>query len=130
MFLIFSFHCSAIVTSSNIPLVYLISPLLNRSLFKGLMPPMSFTESSRYSLKKSTIDGRTEIYLTPLELLDRLSKLRRAVIETAGPSGATLQVLQEAQQAMGLEEELSELQRRQKPDHQRVERLCRKVARN
>ncbi len=54
------------------------------TLFKGLMPPMSFTESSRYSLKKSTIDGRTEIYLTPLELLDRLSKLRRAVIETAG----------------------------------------------
>ncbi len=82
-----------------------------------------------YSLKKPTIDGRTEIYLTPLELLVRLSKLitpprvhkhrycgvlapnaklRRAVIETAGPSGATLQVLQEAQQAMGLEEELSE----------------------
>ena len=28
-----------------------------------------------YSLNKPTIDGRTEIYLTPLELLDRLSKL-------------------------------------------------------
>ncbi len=28
-----------------------------------------------YSLKKPTIDGRTELYLTPLELLDRLSKL-------------------------------------------------------
>jgi len=63
-----------------------------------------------YSLKKPTVDGRTEIYLTPRELLDRLSqlitpprvhkhrycgvlapkaKLRRAVIETAGPSGAT-----------------------------------------
>ena len=32
------------------------------------------------------------------------AKLRRAVIETAGPAGATLQVLQEAQQKMGLEE--------------------------
>jgi len=82
-----------------------------------------------YSLKKPTVDGRTEIYLTPLELLDRLSllitpprvhkhrycgvlapnaKLRRAVIETAGPSGATLQVLQQAQQAMGLQEGLPE----------------------
>jgi hypothetical protein len=30
------------------------------------------------------------------------------VFELAGPSVATLQVLQEAQQAMGLEEELSE----------------------
>ncbi|MFT5233051.1 MAG: hypothetical protein ACI9UQ_001080 [Candidatus Krumholzibacteriia bacterium] len=30
------------------------------------------------------------------------------MIESAGPSGATLQVLQEAQQAMGLEEESSE----------------------
>jgi len=30
------------------------------------------------------------------------------VIETAGPSGATLQVLREAQQAMGLQEGLSE----------------------
>ena len=29
-------------------------------------------------------------------------------MESAGPSGATLQVLQEAQQAMGLEEEPSE----------------------
>lgn len=78
-----------------------------------------------YSLKKPTIDGRTEIYLTPLELLDRLSKLitpprvhkhrycgilapnanlRQAVIESAGPAGATLKVLQEAQQSMGLEE--------------------------
>ena len=71
------------------------------------------------------MDGRTEIYLTPLELLDRLAqlitpprihkhrycgvlapnaKLRQAVIETAGPAGATLQVLQEAPRQMGLEE--------------------------
>ena len=82
-----------------------------------------------YSLKKPTIDGRTELYLTPLDLLDRLAKLvtpprvhkhrycgvlapnaklRRAVIETAGPAGATLQVLQDAQQKMGLEEGLTE----------------------
>lgn len=86
-------------------------------------------ERPDYSLKKPTADGRTELDLMPLELLDRLSylitpprvhkhryygvlspnaKLRRAVIETAGPSGVTLQVLQEAQQAMGLEEGLPE----------------------
>ena len=72
-----------------------------------------------------TIDGRTELYLTPLELLDRLSalvtpprvhkhrycgvlapnaSLRRAVIASAGPAGATLQLLSEARQEMGLEE--------------------------
>ncbi len=71
------------------------------------------------------MDGRTEIYLTPLELLDRLAKLitpprihkhrycgvlapiatlRQAVIESAGPAGTTLQVLQEAQRQMRLEE--------------------------
>ena len=82
-----------------------------------------------YSLKKPTFDGRTELYLTPLELLDRLAKLitpprihkhrycgvlapnaklRKAVIETAGPAGATLQALQEAQQKMGLEESVTE----------------------
>ena len=82
-----------------------------------------------YSLKKPTIDGRTELYLTPLELLDRLAKLitpprihkhrycgvlapnaklRKAVIETAGPAGATLQLLQDAQQKMGLEEAVTE----------------------
>ena len=63
--------------------------------------------------------------LTPLELLDRLSKLitpprvhkhrycgvlapnaklRRAVVETAGPSGATLQLLTEARDKMELSE--------------------------
>jgi len=26
-----------------------------------------------YSLRKATVDGRTELYLTPLELLDRLA---------------------------------------------------------
>ncbi|MBU8871296.1 MAG: transposase, partial [Gemmatimonadales bacterium] len=74
-------------------------------------------ETLVYSLPKPTIDGKTELVLTPLELLDRLSKLitpprihkhrycgvlapnaklRKAVIETAGPSGATLQLLTEA----------------------------------
>jgi len=82
-----------------------------------------------YSLKKPTLDGRTELYLTPPDLLDRLAKLitpprihkhrycgvlapnaklRQAVIASAGPSGATLQVLQEAEQKMGLQEEQPE----------------------
>jgi hypothetical protein len=74
-------------------------------------------------LRKPTLDGRTELVLTPLELLDRLAhlvtpprihkhrycgvlapnaKLRRAVTESAGPAGATLQLLQEARDKMGL----------------------------
>ena len=36
------------------------------------------------------------------------AKLRQAVIASAGPSGATLQVLQEAEQKMGLQEEQPE----------------------
>jgi len=95
-------------------------------------PPLSQERLGRlnaetlvYSLRKPTIDGRTELTLTPLELLDRLArlvtpprihkhrycgvlapnaKLRREVIESAGPAGATLQVLQEAQGKMGLGE--------------------------
>ncbi len=76
-----------------------------------------------YQLRKPTVDGRTELYLTPLELLDRLgqlvtpprihkhrycgvlapnARLRQAVIQTAGPSGATLQLLQQASGQMGL----------------------------
>ena len=76
-----------------------------------------------YQLRKPTLDGRTELYLTPLELLDRLSRLitpprihkhrdcgvlapnarlRLAVIQTAGPAGATLQLLKEASCQMGL----------------------------
>ena len=63
------------------------------------------------------------LILTPLELLDRLAhlvtpprihkhrycgvlapnaKLRRAVIESAGPAGATLQLLEDAREQMGL----------------------------
>jgi hypothetical protein len=78
-----------------------------------------------YSLRKPTLDGRRELILTPLELLERLSKLvtpprvhkhrycgvlapnanlRQAVIESAGPSGATLKILQEARRQMGLED--------------------------
>ncbi len=94
-------------------------------------PPLSQERLGRlndetlvYSLRKPTMDGRTELVLTPLELLDRLSKLitpprvhkhrycgvlapnarlRQAVIESAGPSGATLQILQQAQQKMNLQ---------------------------
>ena len=36
------------------------------------------------------------------------ARLRQAVIASAGPAGATLQVLQEAEQKMGLQEEQSE----------------------
>jgi hypothetical protein len=78
-----------------------------------------------YRLRKPTIDGRTELILTPLELLDRLAylvtpprihkhryygvlapnaNLRRAVTASAGPAGATLQILEEARQKMGLPE--------------------------
>ena len=93
-------------------------------------PPLSQERLGRldderlvYSLRKPTLDGRRELILTPLELLDRLAqlvtpprrhkhryygvlasnaRLRRAVTETAGPAGATLQLLQEARQQMGL----------------------------
>ncbi len=93
-------------------------------------PPLSQERLGRlndetlvYSLRKPTLDGRTELILTPLELLDRLAhlvtpprihkhrycgvlapnaKLRRAVIESAGPAGATLQLLEDAREKMGL----------------------------
>ena len=78
-----------------------------------------------YHLRKPTVDGHTELVLTPLELLDRLSqlitpprlhkhrycgvlaphaKLRRAVIASAGPAAATLQLLEQASAKMGLQE--------------------------
>jgi hypothetical protein len=78
-----------------------------------------------YSLRRPTVDGRTELILTPLELLDRLAhlvtpprihkhrycgvlapnaKLRRAVTASAGPAGATLQVIEQARGKMGLPE--------------------------
>ena len=71
------------------------------------------------------MDGRTELILTPLQLLDRLAslvtpprvhkhrycgvlapnaRLRPAVTATAGPAGATLQILQQAREKMGLAE--------------------------
>ncbi len=96
-------------------------------------PPLSQERLGRlnaetlvYSLRKPTIDGKTELVLTPLELLDRLSKLitpprihkhrycgvlapnaklRKAVIETAGPSGATLQLLTEARDKMDIDQQ-------------------------
>ena len=95
-------------------------------------PPLSQERLGRlddetlvYSLRKPTLDGRTELILTPLELLDRLAhlvtpprihkhrycgvlapnaSLRRAVVESAGPAGATLQLLEEARDKMGLTE--------------------------
>ena len=78
-----------------------------------------------YHLRKPTVDGRSELVMTPLELLDRLSqlvtpprlhkhrycgvlaphaKLRRAVIASAGPAAATLQLLEQAGEKMGLQE--------------------------
>jgi len=93
-------------------------------------PPLAQERLSRiddehlvYRLRKPTLDGRTELILTPLELLDRLAhlvtpprrhkhrycgvvapnaKLRGAVIASAGPAGAVLQVLEEAREKMGL----------------------------
>jgi hypothetical protein len=95
-------------------------------------PPLSQERLGRlndetlvYNLRKPTLDGRTELILTPLDLLDRLSKLmtpprihkhrycgvlapnaqlRKAVIESAGPAGATLQLLTEAKAKMGLDD--------------------------
>jgi hypothetical protein len=82
-------------------------------------------ETLLYSLRRPTPAGRTELILTPLQLLDRLAhlvtpprlhkhrycgvlapnaKLRRAVTASAGPAGATLQLLQEARKKMGLPE--------------------------
>jgi hypothetical protein len=68
-----------------------------------------------YRLRRPALNGRTELILTPLELLDRLAhlvipprihkhrhcgvpapnaKLRRAVTAAAGPAGATLQLIE------------------------------------
>ena len=78
-----------------------------------------------YHLRKPTLEGRTELVLTPLELLDRLAKLitpprihkhrycgvlapnaklRSALVATAGPAGATLQLLEQASNKMALHE--------------------------
>ena len=93
-------------------------------------PPLSQERLGRldddhlvYRLRKPTVDGQTELILTPLELLDCLAylvtpprvhkhrycgvlapnaRLRKAVTATAGPAGATLQVLEEARRKMGL----------------------------
>jgi hypothetical protein len=93
-------------------------------------PPLSQERLGRlndqllvYNLRRATADGRTELLLTPEELLDRLAqlvtpprlhkhrycgvlapnaRLRRAVTASAGPAGATLQLLQQAREGMGL----------------------------
>jgi hypothetical protein len=93
-------------------------------------PPLSQERLGRlndqllvYNLQRATADGRTELLLTPAELLDRLAqlvtpprihkhrtcgvlapnaRLRRAVTASAGPAGATLQLLQQARAEMGL----------------------------
>ncbi|MBK6735769.1 MAG: transposase [bacterium] len=93
-------------------------------------PPLSQERLGRlneqtlvYSLRRPTADGRTELQLTPIELLDRLAQLvtpprlhkhrycgvlapnaalRAAVTASAGPAGATLQLLEQARASMGL----------------------------
>jgi hypothetical protein len=96
-------------------------------------PPLSQERLGRlndqtlvYSLRRPTADGRTELLLTPIELLDLLSQLvtppklhkhrycgvlapnaalRAAVTASAGPAGATLQLLERARREMGLPEQ-------------------------
>ena len=93
-------------------------------------PPLSQERLGRlnettlvYNLRRPTVDGRTELLLTPVELLDNLAqlvtpprlhkhrycgvlapnaRLRAAVISSAGLAGATLQRLEQARQSMGL----------------------------
>jgi hypothetical protein len=93
-------------------------------------PPLSQDRLGRlneqtlvYSLRRPTADGRTELLLTPIELLDLLAQLvtpprlhkhrycgvlaphaalREAVTASAGPAGATLQLLEQARASMGL----------------------------
>jgi hypothetical protein len=93
-------------------------------------PPLSQERLGRlneqtlvYSLRRPTADGRTELLLTPIELLDLLAQLvtpprlhkhrycgvlaphaalREAVTASAGPAGATLQLLEQARASMGL----------------------------
>ena len=76
-----------------------------------------------YHLRKPTLDGHTELVIKPVELLERLSKLitpprihkhrycgvlapnarlRRAVVASAGPAGATVQLLEQATDKMQL----------------------------
>jgi hypothetical protein len=81
------------------------------------------TQRTDLGLQPATADGRTELLLTPIELLDLLSQQvtpprlhkhrtcgvlapnaapRKAVTASAGPAGATLQLLEEARVSMGL----------------------------
>lgn len=93
-------------------------------------PPLSGERLGRlnddllvYRLRKPTLDGRTELLLTPHQLLDRLARLvtpprrhkhrycgvlapnarlRAAVTASAGPAGSTLQVIEQARERMAL----------------------------
>ncbi|MBK6735582.1 MAG: transposase [bacterium] len=93
-------------------------------------PPLSQERLGRlneqtlvYSLRRPTVDGRTELQLSSLELLDLLAQLvtpprlrkhrycgvlapnaalREAVTASAGPAGVTLQLLEQARASMGL----------------------------
>jgi hypothetical protein len=93
-------------------------------------PPLSGERLGRldadtlvYRLRKPTMDGRTELLLTPHQLLERLAqlvtpprrhkhrycgvlapnaRLRQAVTASAGPAGSTLQVIEQARERMAL----------------------------
>ena len=93
-------------------------------------PPLSLERLGRldkntlvYRLRRPTVDGRTEVLVTEPGLLDRLAllvtpprlhkhrycgvlapnaALREAVTASAGPAGATLQLLEQARASMGL----------------------------
>jgi hypothetical protein len=99
-----------------------------------------------YSLRRPTVDGRNELLLTPEELLDLLSQLvtpprlhkhrfcgvlapnaalREAVTSSAGPAGATLQLLEKAREQMGLPAPSAEpTEAEPKPDFRRKLARC------
>jgi hypothetical protein len=109
---------------------------LERLLRYCARPPMSQERLGRlndkqlvYSLRKPTMDGRTELILTPVELIHKLSqlitpsrihkhrycgvlapnaKLRKAVIESAGPAGSTQLLLDKAREKMAIDESAGE----------------------
>ncbi len=85
----------------------------------GMLDP----ETLVYTLCRPTPDGKTELLLTPIELLTRLAdlispprlhkhrycgvlapraKLHLAVVASAGPAGATLQLLEEVARKMDM----------------------------
>jgi hypothetical protein len=105
-------------------------PALERLVRYCARPPLASGRLGRlgadtlvYRLRRPLLDGRTEIFLRPVDLLARLvdlltpprkhrhrycgvlapaARLRRAVTATAGPAGTVLQALESAREAMGL----------------------------